>query len=91
MAKNTYRVMPTAKGGGIPMLKIRNRASRNYGRLHKRLTNFEKAHGVMVCATLPNGTTVVVPQSATETYTVKREAERAAKRSNRVVVTETSL
>lgn len=89
MARNTYVLIPTNKSdaprGG--MLKIRNASSRNLRRLNKRLARFNRVHGSIVTHVLDNGTLVAVTSDAIETWTVKRDAERAARKTGRMLIT----
>lgn len=85
MARNTYVLVPTNKSD-VPrgkMLKVRNHGRRNPARLNKRLTRLGR-HVVLV---EDNGTLIAVPEEFVETFTVKREAERAARRTGRRMVT----
>ena len=88
--KNLYVLVPTNKGEGVPMLKVRNAERRNQRRLNKRVARFERQYGSYDRVTLDNGTLVVVPRSEVTTLTVKREAEREARKTGRTLVTTTA-
>lgn len=88
-SKNLYTLVPATKSVA-PMLKIRNAENRNARRLSKRLARFTRTHGEVVVRLLDNGTMLVVPASHTETLTVKRDAERTAKKTGRLLVTTTA-
>lgn len=87
MARNTYVLLPTKSSG--PMLKIRNADNRNQRRLNKRVERFAARHGRdnIQWIRLENGTLVVYTLSSADTFTVKREAERAARKSGRFMYT----
>lgn len=87
MARNTYVVLPTRANG--PMLKVRNSENRNQKKLNKRVERFMTRHGrdMTQWIRLENGTLVVYRLSDAETYTVKRTAEREARKSGRFMYT----
>lgn len=76
--KNAYYVV-----SGTPALNVRNAARRNQRRLSKRLARL----GDAVTLTLPNGTLKAYRVEDVTRYTVKRDAERAAKRDGGELVT----
>lgn len=88
--KNLYVLVPTNKGEGVPMLKVRNAERRNTRRLSKRVARFTRMHGESVARMLDNGTMIVVPVNEVTTLTVKRDAEREARKTGRTLVTTTA-
>jgi len=87
MARNTYALVPAARSAEVPMLKIRNADNRNQRRLAKRVARFDAAVGGADSVKLDNGTLLVFPLHAVETMTVKRDAEREARKTGRKLVT----
>lgn len=85
--KNTYVLLPTKSSG--PMLKIRNSENRNQKKLNKRVERFMSRHGrdLTRWIRLENGTLVVYLLSNADTHTVKRTAEREARKSGRFMYT----
>lgn len=88
--KNLYVLVPTNKGEGVPMLKVRNAERRNARRLAKRVARFTRTYGESVARTLDNGTMIVVPVNEVTTLTVKRDAQREARKTGRTLVTTTA-
>lgn len=64
-----------------PVLRVRNAENRNARRLQKRITRVLHAHHDAVRIDRPNGTIEYYRFDDIVTHTVKREAERDAKRN----------